>query len=72
MMYAAYLSYDQLKGYLRILEDKEMIGLDERTGLHFIRQNGLKFIKPPTVKLHISGKLPARNDRTIIEKFTKN
>src|ERR1700737_3575130 len=45
IMYAAYLSYDQLKEYLRILEDKEMIGLDERSGLYFLKPNGWRYIK---------------------------
>jgi predicted transcriptional regulator len=45
IMYAAYLSYDQLKEYLRILEDKEMISLEERSGLYLLKPKGLRYIK---------------------------
>ena len=44
-MNAACLSYYQVKVYLQILEDKEMVGLDERSGLYFLKPNGLRYIK---------------------------
>ena len=44
IMDSAYLSYGQMKGFLQILEDKEMIGLEEQSGLYFLKPNGLTYI----------------------------
>ena len=44
LMYSAYLSYSQLKEYIALLENRNMISLDSAMQLYFITEKGLKFL----------------------------
>ena len=50
MMYEAYLSYSQLVGYLRYLQQNGLLAYEEGTQLYKLTEKGLRF-------LNTSGKL---------------
>jgi predicted transcriptional regulator len=43
-MYRAYLSYSQLKEYLKLLQDRELIRYEEGSQLYLLTERGLRFI----------------------------
>ena len=45
IMYKAYLSYNQLKEYLSLLEGSEMIAYENGTQIYKITDKGRKFLK---------------------------
>ena len=44
IMYRAYLSYSQLKEYLKLLQDRELIRYEEGSQLFRLTERGLRFI----------------------------
>jgi predicted transcriptional regulator len=44
IMYRAYLSYSQLKEYLKLLQDRELIRYEEGSQLYLLTERGLRFI----------------------------
>jgi predicted transcriptional regulator len=44
IMYNAYMSYSQLKEYLKLLQDRDMITFDPGSQLYRLTENGLKFM----------------------------
>jgi len=45
IMYDAYLSYTQLKEYLKYLEENQLISYDNKDHIYNITENGKKFLK---------------------------
>lgn len=45
IMYDAYLSYTQLKEYLKYLEENQLISYDSKDHIYNITENGKKFLK---------------------------
>jgi hypothetical protein len=43
-MYRAYMSYSQLKEYLRLLEDRELIKYEQGSQLYLLTEKGLRFM----------------------------
>ena len=44
IMYSAYMSFAQLKEYLKVLEEKELVRYDENSRLYRITERGLRFM----------------------------
>ena len=44
IMYKAYLSYVQLKEYLKLLQERELINYEEGSRLYTITEKGLRFM----------------------------
>jgi predicted transcriptional regulator len=44
IMYKAYLSYSQLKGYLSLLEGRNLIMREKATQLYMLTEKGLQFM----------------------------
>jgi predicted transcriptional regulator len=44
IMYKSYLSYHQLKEYLNLLQERDMIAYQEGNQIYRITENGLKFM----------------------------
>jgi predicted transcriptional regulator len=44
IMYRAYLSYSQLKEYLKLLQERELIRYEEGSQLYLLTERGLRFI----------------------------
>jgi predicted transcriptional regulator len=44
IMYRAYMSYSQLKEYLKLLEERELITYDPASQLYLLTEKGLKFM----------------------------
>src|ERR1700730_6183226 len=44
IMYRAYMSYSQLKEYLRLLEDRELIKYEQGSQLYLLTEKGLRFM----------------------------
>jgi predicted transcriptional regulator len=44
IMYEAYISFAQLKEYLRVLEERELISFEEDSGLYRITNRGLRYM----------------------------
>jgi predicted transcriptional regulator len=44
IMYSAYMSFAQLKEYLKVLEEKELVRYDESSRLYRITDRGLRFM----------------------------
>lgn len=44
IMYRAYMSYSQLKEYLRLLEEKELIKYEAGSQLYVLTDKGLRFM----------------------------
>ena len=45
VMYSAHMSFAQLKEYLKVLEEKELVRYDESSRLYRISERGLRFMK---------------------------
>jgi predicted transcriptional regulator len=45
IMYEAYMSYAQLKSYLDLMQNKELIEFEERNHLYRITEKGRKFVE---------------------------
>jgi predicted transcriptional regulator len=44
IMYRAYLSYSQLKDYLKLLQERDLIRYEEGSQLYHLSERGLRFI----------------------------
>jgi predicted transcriptional regulator len=44
IMYRAYLSYSQLKEYLKLLQDRELIRYEDGSQMYLLTERGLRFI----------------------------
>jgi len=69
-MYGAYLSYSQLLGYLKMLEERNLIVYETEKQLYRVAENGLKFMNAFD---KISVLLPSteeRNEATKLEAKT--
>jgi predicted transcriptional regulator len=44
IMYRAYMSYSQLKEYLKLLEERQLITFDPGSQLYMLTEKGLKFM----------------------------
>ncbi len=44
IMYRAYLSYSQLKEYLKLLQERDLIRYEEGSQLYHLSERGLRFI----------------------------
>jgi predicted transcriptional regulator len=44
IMYRAYMSYAQLKEYLKLLEERHMIAFEPQSQLYHITEKGIRFI----------------------------
>ena len=45
MMYKAFLSYNELKGYLTLLTENDLIRYDEDTHTFWITEKGIRFLQ---------------------------
>jgi predicted transcriptional regulator len=44
IMYRAYLSYTQLKEYLAMLQERDLVGYDSNTRLYRVTKKGIQFM----------------------------
>jgi predicted transcriptional regulator len=64
IMYQSYLSFTQLKDYLALLQDRDLVRYDESARLFFVTENGLRFMELFDELRKLVPNADERNERT--------